>query len=58
MRPNKASQLNRNMMYMMILMAIVVLACVYLFLYISLPQEEPIPEENLIEETTDSVTRF
>ena len=50
MRPNKASQLNRNMMYMMILMAIVVLACVYLFLYISLPQEEPIPEGSTIEE--------
>lgn len=55
MRQNRASRFNRNMMVMMIFMGIVVLGCVYAFLYISLPKEQPKEEEN-IGEFTDSVT--
>jgi len=47
MRQNRAARFNRNMMVMMIFMAVIVLACVYLFLYMSLPQESETPEENV-----------
>ena len=49
MRQNRASRFNRNMMVMMIFMGIVVLGCVYAFLYISLPKEQPQGEENVSE---------
>ncbi|MBP5377698.1 MAG: hypothetical protein II806_03040 [Bacteroidaceae bacterium] len=41
MRQNRAARFNRNMMVMMIFIAIVVLGCVYTFLYLSLPKEQP-----------------
>ena len=40
MRQNRAARFNRNMMVMMIFIAIVVLGCVYTFLYLSLPKEQ------------------
>ncbi len=55
MRQNRASRFNRNMMVMMIFMGIVVLGCVYAFLYISLPKEHPQGEEN-VGEYNDSAT--
>lgn len=55
MRQNRASRFNRNMMVMMIFMGIVVIGCVYAFLYISLPMEQPEREQN-IGEYTDSAT--
>ncbi len=59
MRQNRASRFNRNMMVMMIFMAIVVLGCVYTFLYLSLPQEKSQNDvTNDVNESvlTDSVT--
>ena len=47
MRQNKAARFNRNMMVMMIFMGVIVLACVYAFLYLSLPQEETKAEEGI-----------
>ena len=41
MRQNRDARFNRNMMVMMIFIAIVVLGCVYTFLYLSLPKEQP-----------------
>ena len=55
MRQNRASRFNRNMMVMMIFMGIVVLGCVYAFLYISLPKEQSQGEEN-VGEYNDSAT--
>ena len=55
MRQNRASRFNRNMMLMMIFMGIVVLGCVYAFLYVSLPKEQPQNEEGIVE-YTDSAT--
>ena len=55
MRQNRASRFNRNMMLMMIFMGIVVLGCVYAFLYVSLPKEEPQNEGDIVE-YTDSDT--
>ena len=55
MRQNRASRFNRNMMLMMIFMGIVVLGCVYAFLYVSLPKEEPQNEGDIVE-YTDSAT--
>lgn len=54
MRQNRASRFNRNMMVMMAFMAVVVLACVYMFLYMSLPQEAETGEE-MTEEVADSL---
>ena len=55
MRQNKASRFNRNMMVMMIFMGIIVIACVYIFLYMSLPQET-VPQDGAVGETADTVT--
>ncbi len=55
MRQNRASRFNRNMMIMMIFMGIIVLGCVYAFLYASLPKEQP-QGEQIYGESTDSAT--
>ena len=55
MRQNRASRFNRNMMVMMIFIAIVVLGCVYTFLYLSLPKEQP-QNNNPAGEYTESTT--
>ena len=43
------------MMVMMIFMGIIVIACVYIFLYMSLPQET-VPQDGAVGETADTVT--
>lgn len=55
---NRAARFNRNMMVMMIFIAIVVLGCVYTFLYISLPKEQPQNDDSISEyaDTTVLVT--
>ncbi len=55
MRQNRASRFNRNMMVMMIFIAIVVLGCVYTFLYLSLPKEQP-QNDDSTGEYTESTT--
>lgn len=49
---NRASRFNRNMMFGMALMAIVLLACVYTFLYMSFPNGE---KSNSVGEDSDSL---
>ena len=55
MRQNRASRFNRNMMLMMIFMGIVVLGCVYAFLYVSLPKEKAQNKGDIVK-YTDSAT--
>ena len=52
---NRATRFNRNMMVMMIFMAIVVLGCVYTFLYLSFPKEQP-QQDNSTGEYADTTT--
>lgn len=50
---NRASRLNRNMMVGLAFMAIVLLACVYTFLYMAFPSNE---KPNAVAEDSDSIT--
>lgn len=49
---NRASKLNRNLMFGLALMAIVLLACVYTFLYMAFPSGE---KPNSVGEGSDSI---
>jgi hypothetical protein len=40
MRNNRATRLNRAMMYAIALMGILILVCTYTFVYLALPDEE------------------
>ncbi|MBQ9641766.1 MAG: hypothetical protein IJV06_09460 [Bacteroidaceae bacterium] len=45
MRHSKAARLNRNMMLMTMMIAIIVLGCVFAFMYLSFPSSEQAEEE-------------
>lgn len=53
MRNNKATRLNRTMMYAIALMGILILVCTYSFVYLSLPNEQAEIDEPA---QTDSLT--
>jgi len=54
MRTNKATRLNRALMYAIILMGIVILVCAYTFMYLALPSEDK--QETDAVELPDSVS--
>ena len=49
MRNNRATRLNRAMMYAIALMGILILVCTYTFVYLALPDEEVQDPEAVIQ---------